>query len=125
MATPSTRRPRCSTNGSRRASPTAAWSPWRPALSISAASECACSAGTLPGARGPLGQELATIGEAIAAVLVARGAPPPPLLARGHRLEFGARTLVMGIVNVTPDSFSGDGVGADAGAAVALARVMR
>lgn len=28
-----------------------------------------------------------------------------------HRLEVGRRTLVMGIVNVTPDSFSGDGLG--------------
>jgi dihydropteroate synthase len=27
-----------------------------------------------------------------------------------HRLEWGARTYVMGIVNVTPDSFSGDGL---------------
>ncbi len=32
----------------------------------------------------------------------------------GHRLEWGRRTYVMGIVNVTPDSFSGDGLGADA-----------
>ncbi len=37
----------------------------------------------------------------------------------GHRFEWGARTYVMGIVNVTPDSFSGDGLGADADAAVA------
>ena len=36
----------------------------------------------------------------------------------GHRFEWGARTYVMGIVNVTPDSFSGDGLGSDAGAAV-------
>jgi dihydropteroate synthase len=43
---------------------------------------------------------------------------PPPLNARGHLLEFGRRTLVMGIVNVTPDSFSGDGVGSDVDAAV-------
>ncbi len=32
----------------------------------------------------------------------------------GHRLEWGRRTYVMGIVNVTPDSFSGDGLGVDA-----------
>ncbi len=37
----------------------------------------------------------------------------------GHRFEWGARTYVMGIVNVTPDSFSGDGLGADVEAAVA------
>ncbi len=30
--------------------------------------------------------------------------------ARGHRIRLGERTLIMGIVNVTPDSFSGDGV---------------
>jgi dihydropteroate synthase len=28
----------------------------------------------------------------------------------GHRYEWGARTYVMGIVNVSPDSFSGDGL---------------
>ena len=37
----------------------------------------------------------------------------------GRRFEWGARTYVMGIVNVTPDSFSGDGLGADREAAVA------
>jgi len=26
------------------------------------------------------------------------------------RLEFGSRTFIMGILNVTPDSFSGDGL---------------
>ncbi len=36
----------------------------------------------------------------------------------GHRFEWGARTYVMGIVNVTPDSFSGDALGKDVGAAV-------
>jgi dihydropteroate synthase len=39
-------------------------------------------------------------------------------------IPFGDRTLVMGIVNVTPDSFSGDGVGGRVDAAVALARQM-
>ena len=33
-------------------------------------------------------------------------------------LEWGSRTYVMGIVNVTPDSFSGDGVAHDADAAL-------
>ena len=37
----------------------------------------------------------------------------------GHWFEWGSRTYVMGIVNVTPDSFSGDGLGADREAAVA------
>ncbi len=42
------------------------------------------------------------------------------------RFDWGARTYVMGIVNVTPDSFSGDGLHTDpaatAGRALALAR---
>ena len=35
----------------------------------------------------------------------------------GERLAWGKRTYVMGIINVTPDSFSGDGVSGDASAA--------
>jgi dihydropteroate synthase len=31
----------------------------------------------------------------------------------GHKFEWGSRTYVMGIINVTPDSFSGDGIGGD------------
>jgi dihydropteroate synthase len=42
------------------------------------------------------------------------------LRIRGRALPWGARTYVMGIVNVSPDSFSGDGV-ADAGDAAARA----
>jgi dihydropteroate synthase len=37
----------------------------------------------------------------------------------GHHFDWGRRTYVMGIVNVTPDSFSGDGLGDDRDAAVA------
>ncbi len=37
----------------------------------------------------------------------------------GHRFDWGSRTYVMGIVNVTPDSFSGDGLGTDVDTAVA------
>jgi dihydropteroate synthase len=37
----------------------------------------------------------------------------------GRRFDWGSRTYVMGIVNVTPDSFSGDGLGADQEGAVA------
>lgn len=37
-------------------------------------------------------------------------APLSPLSVRGKRFEWGTRTYLMGIVNVTPDSFSGDGV---------------
>ena len=42
-------------------------------------------------------------------------------VANGETLTWGARTYVMGIINVTPDSFSGDGVGNDASAAADLA----
>ena len=34
-------------------------------------------------------------------------------VANGEPLVWGRRTYVMGIINVTPDSFSGDGLGAD------------
>jgi len=36
----------------------------------------------------------------------------------GRRFEWGSRTYVMGIVNLTPDSFSGDGLGDDREGAV-------
>jgi dihydropteroate synthase len=39
-------------------------------------------------------------------------------LPNGRRLDLGARTLVMGILNVTPDSFADGGRHLDAGAAV-------
>ncbi len=40
----------------------------------------------------------------------------------GRVFRWGERTYVMGILNVTPDSFSGDGVGNDVDAALAQAR---
>jgi dihydropteroate synthase len=39
-------------------------------------------------------------------------------LPDGRRLQLGARTLVMGIINVTPDSFSDGGLLVDAGRAI-------
>ncbi|MBV8300017.1 MAG: dihydropteroate synthase [Candidatus Eremiobacteraeota bacterium] len=51
------------------------------------------------------------------AAVGARGA----LRLRGRVLPWGARTYVMGIVNVSPDSFSGDG---DPDASVAAARAL-
>lgn len=39
----------------------------------------------------------------------------------GRRFEWGARTYVMGIINATPDSFSGDGTGGDTARALELA----
>ena len=41
------------------------------------------------------------------------------------RLRFGQRTFVMGIINMAPDSFAGDGLAADAGAAEARGLEMR
>ncbi len=41
------------------------------------------------------------------------------LRCRGRELKLGEKTLVMGIVNVTPDSFSGDGLGSDVERAIA------
>ena len=40
--------------------------------------------------------------------------PLPPLGVRDYTFEWGSRTFVMGIINTTPDSFSGDGIGNDA-----------
>ena len=39
-------------------------------------------------------------------------------VANGETLVWGARTYVMGIINVTPDSFSGDGLNGDVNAIV-------
>ncbi|GAC1568208.1 MAG: dihydropteroate synthase [Ktedonobacteraceae bacterium] len=36
--------------------------------------------------------------------------PVPAITWAGHRLEWGKQTYVMGIINVTPDSFAGDGI---------------
>ena len=44
-----------------------------------------------------------------------------PLLIGSHSFDWGSRTYVMGILNVTPDSFSGDGVALDRDAALRLA----
>ena len=41
-----------------------------------------------------------------------------PMMIGGREFVWGGRTYVMGIVNVTPDSFSGDGVAYDVAAAV-------
>src|SRR5437588_6526187 len=34
----------------------------------------------------------------------------PATIWANHRLEWGRQTYVMGIINVTPDSFAGDGI---------------
>ena len=62
-------------------------------------------------------------------------APPPPnedqaasphgeTVIGGHVFRWGSRTYLMGVVNVTPDSFSGDGIAGDATAAADLAERM-
>lgn len=48
---------------------------------------------------------------------------PAPITIGGRTFEWGRRTYVMGIINATPDSFSGDGV-VDPDAAVRLAEQM-
>lgn len=49
---------------------------------------------------------------------------PTIAVTGGAPLVWGRRTYVMGIVNLTPDSFSGDGLDGDVSAAVAQARRM-
>jgi dihydropteroate synthase len=46
---------------------------------------------------------------------------PASLVINGRSFEWGTRTYVMGVVNLSPDSFAGDGL-ADAGAAVEQAK---
>lgn len=50
---------------------------------------------------------------------------PVPLSIGGRDFAWGERTYVMGIINVTPDSFSGDGVGDDPDSALRQAVRMR
>ncbi len=51
--------------------------------------------------------------------------PSPNLTVAGSEpLVWGRRTYVMGIINLTPDSFSGDGIPSNPPAAAALARRM-
>ena len=64
--------------------------------------------------------------------MTASSTPPAPTQIGPRLFEWGSRTYVMGIVNVTPDSFSGDGLlasvagrrGAAVEAAVVRARAM-
>jgi dihydropteroate synthase len=49
---------------------------------------------------------------------------PVSTVIGGETWLWGRRTYVMGIINLTPDSFSGDGLAGDVDAAVALARRM-
>jgi dihydropteroate synthase len=67
-----------------------------------------------------LGPPAGELGGALTRALAGRGARTT-LRCGDHRLLLGEATLIMGVVNVTPDSFSGDGLAGDVGAAVALA----
>jgi dihydropteroate synthase len=48
----------------------------------------------------------------------------PPILCGRFSIAFGHRTLIMGIINMEPDSFAGDGLAGDAGAAEARGHEM-
>ncbi|MHB8718953.1 MAG: dihydropteroate synthase [Candidatus Dormibacteria bacterium] len=72
--------------------------------------------GALPAALRAWSTTAEGLAGAIADVLMSRAGVPPPLHAGRHLLRFD-RTLVMGIVNVTPDSFAGDSVTEPAAAA--------
>ncbi len=65
---------------------------------------------------------LPALGEQLAALLDNLHRPPAPLVCGRYTLPLGQRTLVMGILNLTPDSFSGDGLGGDVEAALQQAR---
>lgn len=64
-------------------------------------------------------------GGRMAAALAGFAQPRARLLkCRDRALALGEKTLLMGIVNATPDSFSGDGLGRDAAAAIAQGKRM-
>ena len=78
--------------------------------------------GALPATLAEWSETAESLGVAIGEVLMARAAAPAPVHAGDHLLDFSARTLVMGVLNVTPDSFAGDALGDDVDAAVERAR---
>lgn len=61
------------------------------------------------------------LADEIEQALAAVDQPLPPVRCGRHQLAFD-RTLVMGIINTTPDSFSGDGLAGNVEAAVAQGR---
>jgi dihydropteroate synthase len=56
---------------------------------------------------------------------MSRTSSPSPITIGSREFAWGERTYIMGIVNVTPDSFSGDGLALDVEAALRLAIQMR
>ena len=47
---------------------------------------------------------------------------PEPTRINDTHFAWGSKTYVMGVINVTPDSFSGDGLGSDVDSAINLAK---
>ncbi|MGH7723591.1 MAG: dihydropteroate synthase [Candidatus Dormibacteria bacterium] len=78
--------------------------------------------GQLAAALAEWSESAEALGLAIGEVLTARTGTPPPLHAGSHVLDFAEHTLVMGILNVTPDSFAGDSLHGDVEAAAERAR---
>src|SRR5690606_1284829 len=58
--------------------------------------------------RQPFG--LAQLAKELEQVIEAAATSPPSLTVKGREFHWGKRTYIMGIINVTPDSFSGDGL---------------
>ncbi|MGH8906529.1 MAG: dihydropteroate synthase [Egibacteraceae bacterium] len=55
-------------------------------------------------------REAASLDRILRETIAAWTGPPPPLRCAGLRLETGVRPIIVGIVNVTPDSFSDGGM---------------
>lgn len=94
-----------------------------PAILMGTRSQFAAVCRTL--AEQPFG--LGALGGEIEALLMRMETPPPALRIGGLEFVWGRRTYVMGILNATPDSFSGDGLYQapdPVGAALAQARAM-
>lgn len=68
---------------------------------------------------------LPVVADEIAGLLANLAAPKKPLELGPYTLPVGQRTLVMGIINATPDSFSGDALGDNVEAALRQARRMQ
>jgi len=72
--------------------------------------------------RQPFG--LARVGERLSSMIASFGRREIPFKARGKELTLGSRTVIMGVINITPDSFSGDGIYKDPEKAVDRALMM-
>jgi dihydropteroate synthase len=70
----------------------------------------------------PVPEARALASELAGTLAAYRAWPPQPIVAGATELAWGQKTHVMGIINATPDSFSGDGVGTDVDLAVQQAQ---